>query len=82
MNLLKKIAHSPILNIISGLALLVFASYDVFDIVKETNELTLAPGAGVHHGVFIYSIIHILKALPDVMEGLQELDDVEIRSKR
>ena len=48
MNLLKKIAHSPILNIISGLALLVFASYDVFDIVKETNELTLAPGIGVH----------------------------------
>ena len=79
MHFLKNLAQNPLLNIISGLVLLASASYDVFDIIEETNEIALSPGVGVHHGVFIFSIVHILKALPDVMEGLQELNEVETR---
>jgi len=82
MKILKYLAYNPILNLISGLVLLASAGYEVFDILKETNEIVLSPGIGVHHGVFIFAIIHILKALPDVMEGLEELNEVETLSKK
>ena len=29
---------------------------------------------GADHGVFVFSIIHLLKVIPEVMHGLEELE--------
>ena len=29
---------------------------------------------GAAHGVFVFSIIHLLKVIPEVMHGLEELE--------
>ena len=35
--------------------------------LKELEEFKM----GAHHGVIIFSIMHILKTLPDIFEGLE-----------
>jgi len=35
--------------------------------LKELEEIKM----GAHHGVIIFSIMHILKTLPDIFEGLE-----------
>ena len=35
--------------------------------LKELEEFKM----GAHHGVIIFAIMHILKTLPDVFEGLE-----------
>ena len=35
---------------------------------------------GLHHGVILFSILYVLKALPDVIEGLERV--IQAREKR
>jgi hypothetical protein len=34
---------------------------------------------GVHHGVIVFSLLHIMKTLPDIVEGLKYVDRLEER---
>lgn len=68
--MLKRIVQSPYLNLISGLVLLVTA---VNEIVTTLDD----PSLGVHHGVFVYSIVHILRVVPDLMHGATQIDVAE-----
>ena len=66
--MLKNIVQSPYLNILSGLILLITAGYETWKGFGETS-------LGAHHGILIFSLIHIAKSFPEVMHGLKELEE-------
>ena len=65
--MLKKIVNSPYLNILAGVILLITAGIEIFESMEQ-------PEIGMHHGIFVYAIVHILKSIPEIMHGL---DDIE-----
>ena len=68
--MLKRITHSPYLNFLSGVILLITAGYEVWE---SFGEISL----GAHHGVAFFGIIQILKSIPEINHGLKELEEVE-----
>ncbi|MEJ6570100.1 MAG: hypothetical protein QNL80_14650 [Akkermansiaceae bacterium] len=73
--MLKKIIQSPYLNLLSGLILLITAGYETWESFGEAS-------IGAHHGILIFSLIHIAKSIPEVMHGLKELDEANEEKKR
>lgn len=65
----KKILHSPHLSIFAGVVLLVTAGYET---VITLDAFTL----GAHHGVLFYSLIHIAKAIPELKEGIGQIEGI------
>jgi len=63
-----KIIHSPFLNLVSGLILLVTASYETFEKFDDYS-------IGVHHGILVFSFIQILKSLPEILHGLKSVEE-------
>ena len=68
--MLEKITRSPYLNLLSGLVLLISSGYET---LHTLDHLSL----GAHHGVLIFSLIQILKALPEIMDGAEKLAEVK-----
>ena len=68
--MLKRITQSPYLNLLSGLILLATSGYEVF---ITANEAVV----GVSHGILIFSVIHVIKVIPDIMHGLTEIEEAE-----
>ncbi len=66
--MLKKITESPFLNLLSGLVLLLTSAYEV---ALTADEAFI----GVSHGVFIFSIIQLIKVIPEIMHGLTEIEE-------
>lgn len=64
---LKSIVENPYLNIIVGLILLYTGIAESIAVYHEIEKFEL----GVHHGVVPYAILHILKSVPDRLEGLE-----------
>jgi len=62
-----KIVQSPFVNLLAGVILVITAGAEVIE-----NWGTFEIGA--HHGVAIFGLLQILKALPEVMEGLEEIE--------
>jgi len=87
--MLKKITQSPLLNLFSGLVLLLTSSYEV---VVTADEAFI----GVSHGVLIFSIVQLLKVVPvlifsivqllkvvpEIMHGLSEIEEAHEVSAR
>ena len=74
MNLISNILKSPILNLLGGLTLIGTSGYEIFEVVEGLGEIAINPDVGAAHGVFVFSIIHLLKVIPEVMHGLEELE--------
>jgi hypothetical protein len=68
--MLETITRSPYLNLLSGFVLLITSGYETWHTI---DHLSL----GAHHGVLIFSIIQILKTLPDIMDGTRELTEAK-----
>ena len=68
--MLKKITASPWLNLLAGIILLITSGYEIWD---SLGEATL----GAHHGVFVFGLIQILKSIPEIMHGLDEIEKGE-----
>ena len=68
--MLRRITQSPYLNLLSGLILLTTSGYEVFLTIDET-------ALGVRHGILIFSIIQVVKAIPEIMHGLSEVQEAE-----
>ncbi|MFT5661381.1 MAG: hypothetical protein ACI9TV_002027 [Sulfurimonas sp.] len=73
--MLKRITENPYLNLISGLILLFTSAFETWKSLEE--------GLGLHHGILLFSLIHIVKAIPEAMHGFKELDEAnnEIKAK-
>ena len=72
--MLKKVVENPYLNFLSGMVLFITSGYETWTSFGEES-------LGAHHGVLLFSLIHILKVLPDIMEGLAELEEAHEASK-
>ena len=66
MNLLKKIAENPYLNLISGFILLLTSGKEIL----ETLDI------GAHHGVAFFGMVQIIKCLPDILHGAEQASKV------
>ncbi|NQY64785.1 MAG: hypothetical protein HRT38_13830 [Alteromonadaceae bacterium] len=66
--MLKKIVQSPYLNLLSGLVLLITSGSETWNLF---DELVI----GAHHGILIFSIIQIVKTIPEILQGLKEVDE-------
>lgn len=64
---LKRITENPWLNILVGVIFLITGTIEMFDAMEETEGFVL----GVHHGAMVYGLLHALKYLPDLFEGLE-----------
>jgi hypothetical protein len=67
--MMEKIANNPLLNLLSGIILLVSAGYETWDTLEQFS-------LGAHHGVLVFSLFHILQTLPDLLEGRAKLSEV------
>lgn len=68
--MLRTITQSPYLNLLSGLVLLVTSGYEIAVTVDGAV-------IGARHGILIFSLIQILKTLPEVMHGLEQVQEVD-----
>lgn len=71
--MLKEIVQSPYLNLVSGLILLISASYETW---LNIDEIAF----GLHHGMLIFSLAHIARTIPEVMHGLKELNEAKLEA--
>jgi hypothetical protein len=67
--MIKKITENPYLNMGVGIIFLWSGISETLSELQELEEFKM----GAHHGVIIYSIMHILKTLPDIFEGMEYL---------
>lgn len=58
------------MNLLSGIVLFLTAGNEIWDSFGEAS-------IAVHHSVALYGLIQILKSLPDIMEGLKEVEEAE-----
>lgn len=64
--MLKNFTQNPLVNLMSGLILLLTSGYETWNTIEEFS-------VGTHHGVFLFSVLQILKTLPEVLQGSKEL---------
>ena len=65
-----KFLRSPYLDLLSGFILMITAGYETWERLGEYS-------IGVHHGVLIFSIIQIAKSIPEIRDGLKDIDEAE-----
>lgn len=68
--MLKKITNSPYLNLLSGSILLVTSVYEISITASEALF-------GVSHGILVFSIIQMIKVIPEIMRGLTEIEEAD-----
>jgi hypothetical protein len=71
----RSIITSPYLSIIAGIALLLTASYEIVLSLEES-------AVGVEHGIFVFAIVHIIKAIPEVIHAVEDIETGERRLKK
>lgn len=66
--MLKRITESPYLNLFSGLVLLITSGYEIMMTMDDVL-------VGVRHGILVFGLIQIVKAIPEIMRGLEEVQE-------
>jgi len=70
MKSLKKFVESPYVNIIIGLILLLSGLNEAWDTLSED---IMNGYFGSNHGVIIFGFFHVLKYIPDIFEGVEQM---------
>ena len=68
--MLKKIVNSPYVNLIGGFVLLITAGDDILESMGSGD-------IGAEHGIFVYGVLHLLKTIPDLLEGLKFIGEAQ-----
>ncbi len=71
---LKRFVKNPYVNIVVGI---LFLFSGVYETVRELKELE-GFRIGVHHGVILFSLLQILKTVPDFFEGMEYIEEVVV----
>lgn len=69
---LSLIVHSPYLNILIGVVLLYSGSSEALLEIREVENVRI----GAHHGIILFGLAHVLKAITEVFDGLAIIDEV------
>lgn len=76
MNALRKIVENPYLNIFVGCLLLYSGLSESWYEFHRLGEFQV----GAHHGIVLFSVMYILKSIPDVFEGIEYIAQVGERA--
>lgn len=68
---LRRFAENPRVNFLSGLVLLITAGNEVYDSLVGDFHL------GAHHGVALFGLLQMLKYLPEVVHGAEQVSRIE-----
>ena len=69
--LLKRITESPGLNFTVGVIFLLTGVSEAIDgLISEAESVAV----GAHHGAMVFGLLHALKHLPDLFEGVEYLE--------
>ncbi|MBT8420724.1 MAG: hypothetical protein KJO08_07695 [Gammaproteobacteria bacterium] len=71
INTLKRITRNPYLNILVALLLFYSGASEAWHEFNEMEEIKV----GVHHGVILFSFVYILKTIPEIFKGLENLSE-------
>lgn len=63
----RKIADNPYINLLAASVLIITAISEMFESTEKMTEL------GIHHGVLLFGIAHMLSAVPELLHGLDEM---------
>jgi hypothetical protein len=66
MQLIKKLATSPYMTFSAGVVLFISGLTESWQQYQELESIRF----GVHHGVILFSLVQMIKGLPDIFEGL------------
>ncbi|OMH31711.1 hypothetical protein [Motiliproteus sp. MSK22-1] len=66
LRILKRIVENPYINIAVGLIFLYTGVSETIRELQSVEDFKL----GAHHGAILFALLHILKTLPDFVEGL------------
>lgn len=67
----KKIVDSPFLRLLVGIILLYTSGAEAWHEFLEADEVSI----GAHHGILVFAVVHILKTVPDIIEGLDNINE-------
>lgn len=74
---LKRIAENPYLNGVAALVLLYSGFAETLEELKGLEGFKF----GVHHGVIVFALLHLLKTLPDLLEAIEYLERADEEKK-
>jgi len=70
--MLKLIVTSPYLNLIVGIIMIATSFQEAYEtLYDDLKNLSF----GAHHGLIVYGLLVVVRALPDIFEGLTFLKD-------
>lgn len=67
---MRAVINSPYVKLLCGSLLIVTSGMDV---IQSFGDGTV----GAHHGVFVFGIIELLKAIPHLQEGVVEVEEAK-----
>ena len=72
--MLQKMTSSPYFCMFSGIVLAASSGYEI---LHSIGDMTL----GSHHGILVFGLMQILKASSELLRGLEEMQESEIREE-
>lgn len=69
-HILKRIVDNPYINLMVGAVLLISGITETIDQLDELKHFRLAS----HHGLILFSLLHMLKSLSELFESAEYLD--------
>ncbi len=73
MRLIKAIAMSPYLNLITGVILFASGLLESLQDYQDLEEFHF----GIHHGITLFSLVQILKTIPEFFESFKYISHAE-----
>ena len=70
MEKIRIFVKNPYINIIVGVLFLYSGISEAVNEFDDIENLTI----GAHHGIILFSMLHILKFVPDMFEGLEYIE--------
>ncbi len=76
---LRRITDSPIFNIPAALGLILASIGEVRESFSSEWEQIKV---GVHHGVFLYGVLSLIKGIPDLGEAMTRVSEAKEKARR
>ena len=75
---LRRITDSPFFNILAALGLILASIGEVREsFSSEWDQIEV----GVHHGVFLYGVLSLIKCIPDLGEAMKRVSEAKEKGK-
>ncbi|MDG1408851.1 MAG: hypothetical protein P8Q50_13830 [Octadecabacter sp.] len=74
MLLLRKFAENTYVKLVAGLTLLLTSFYDL---ITESEV-----GLQSEHGIIVFSLLHILRVLPELQHGASEIASIRVKKEK